>query len=148
MPKWNTTKLLLYLHHDYGIVIVTHRCRSQGVITMQIANVNTENGIARSGGMKDIYLEILESFLEDGNERKTDLKQSLESENLSSYEIHAHGIKSALYIIGADEMSQTASDLEMAAKRGDIEFIKANNDTFVESLSTLVEDVQQFLEKQ
>ena len=115
---------------------------------MQIANVNTDNGIARSAGMKDVYLDILESFIEDGNERKIDLKQSLDSENLGAYDIHAHGIKSALYIIGADEMSQTASDLEMAAKSGDIEFIKANNDTFVELLSTLVKDVQQFLDKQ
>ena len=114
---------------------------------MQIANVNTENGIARAAGMKDVYLDILESFIEDGNERKIDLKQSIESDDLSAYEIHAHGIKSALYSIGADEMSQTASDLEMAAKRGDIEFIKANNDTFIESLSTLVEDVERFLEK-
>ena len=115
---------------------------------MQIANVNTENGIARAAGMKDVYLDILESFIEDGNERKVDMMQSLESDNLSAYEIHAHGIKSALHIIGADEMSQTAYELELAAKRGDIEFIKANNDTFVEKLSTLVEDVKQFLENQ
>ena len=112
---------------------------------MQIANVNTENGIARSGGMKDIYIITLEAFIEDGNERKADMKQSLEADDLSAYEIHAHGIKSALFTIGADEMSQTAYDLELAAKRGDSEFIKANNDAFLEILSTLVEDVQQFL---
>jgi len=104
-----------------------------------------DNGIARSAGIKEVYLDILESFIEDGNERKIEMKQSLETGDLSAYEIHAHGIKSALYTIGADEMSQTAYELETAAKRGDTEYIKANNDTFIETLSTLVEDVQQFL---
>jgi len=113
---------------------------------MQIANVDMDSGIERSAGMKEVYLYTLEAFIEDGNERKDEMKKCLESGDLSAYEIHAHGIKSALYSIGADEASQAAFELETAAKRGDLDFIKANHDTFIESLSTLIEDVERFLE--
>jgi HPt (histidine-containing phosphotransfer) domain-containing protein len=110
-----------------------------------INNVNMESGLARSAGLKDIYIETLEAFVEDGSERMNDMKKSLDDNNLDNYSIHVHGIKSALYIIGADEMSQRAQDLETASSNGDADFVNSHNDEFIKALTIMVDDVQNYL---
>ena len=112
-----------------------------------INNVDMDKGLARSAGLKDIYMETLDAFIQDGTERMNEMNKSFEAKNLNSYSIHVHGIKSALNLIGADEMSQKAYELEMAAGRGDIDYINAQNENFINALATMVTDVQKYLDK-
>ena len=109
------------------------------------ADIDMDKGISRSAGLKDVYIETLEAFVQDGNERMSEIPKCLDTGDLGTYAIHVHGIKSALYVIGADEMSNKAYDLELAASKGDSEYIKTRNDAFIEKLSVLVDKVHRVL---
>ena len=111
-----------------------------------INNLNMEKGLARSAGLKEIYMETLDAFTIDGTERMNEMTKCLQGESLDTYSIHVHGIKSALHLIGADEISKKAYELEMASSRGDFDYVKAEHDDFIKILAILVTDVKKYLE--
>ena len=115
--------------------------------TVISASINAKEGLKRCAGIHEIYIESLEAFVEDGNDGLNEIPQSLQSGDLNSYSTHVHGIKSALHTIGADDISQKAYDLELAANNNDLDYIKSHNDAFIDSLTTLVGEVEGFLDK-
>jgi len=77
-------------------------------------------------GDEELYLEILQAYLEDS---KLDaLRQYYSMEDWRNYQILIHALKSSSKNIGAEDLSEKAKALEMAAKENDAAFIKANGD--------------------
>jgi HPt (histidine-containing phosphotransfer) domain-containing protein len=83
-------------------------------------------------------METLSTFIEDGAERIEILNECLKKDDMDSYAICVHALKSASASIGADELSGFAYAMELAAKQGDSAFIKARNDEFIASLNALL----------
>lgn len=110
-----------------------------------IDGVDVENGISRSGGKTELYLEALSAFCEDGDERTGEIKKSLEAGDLPLYSIHVHGIKSAAAFIGAVELSVAAAALEEAAEKDDLTFVETHNTGFLHSLNILVGSIRPWL---
>jgi len=75
-------------------------------------------------------LDILEEFLAKG--------EPYSDEDMQTYVIFTHGIKSALANIGRDELSFDAKNLEMMGKDRNIEVILANTKPFLEALRAVV----------
>jgi hypothetical protein len=50
-------------------------------------------------------------------------------------------LKSASALVGGDEISAAAYELEMAGSRNDLDFIRAHNDEFIENVKALLNNI-------
>ena len=126
---------------------IEERYERNDITIPEIEGVDIERGIAISGGKAALYLDTLTVFCEDGRERTGIIRECLESRDMNLYRIHVHGIKSALFNIGADALSAVAKDLEAAAQRGDIGFVRSNSAAFLSDLDTLLGNIDASLSK-
>jgi len=112
---------------------------------IKIAGVNTNTGIAMSGGTVDRYLHTLAIYREDSRKKIQEMTACLSNDDLSLYTIHAHALRSASANIGAVELSQAAEALEMAGQQGDLEFIRTRGDVFLSDLTTLLDAIDEVI---
>jgi HPt (histidine-containing phosphotransfer) domain-containing protein len=106
-----------------------------------IEGVDTKKGLALTGRSKERYLRILDVFYEDGLEKMKELKICLETNDIPTYTILIHALKSATINIGAVELSEAARELETAGKQNDLGFIEAHTAEFFESLELLLKNI-------
>jgi len=117
-------------------------------IKIVIGGLNTEKGLALTGGKMNNYIEILHSFYRDGTEKIQQLKECLETENLPLYVIYVHALKSASAIVGAEQISKTAEELEKAGRHGDSVFIHARNAALIVDLEILLHKIYTVLSEE
>ena len=117
----------------------------QNLETIKIDGLNVKNGLSRTGGKLEFYIETLGAFCEDGQERLVEIKKNLETGNMSLYVIHIHGVKSAATFIGADELAESAAALEAAGETNDLLFIEKHNAEFVQNLEVLLANIRDLL---
>jgi len=91
--------------------------------------------------LNKINLQTLAVFYRDGIARIEQIIKSLETEDYSSYTIHVHALKSASANVGAKEISKLAEALEMAGRRGDVEFMKSHTEPFLTKLKLFLSDI-------
>ena len=108
---------------------------------VMIEGVDTNRGIAISGGTLDYYIETLATFRDDGYERIPILNECLKNNDRLLYATYVHALKSAAGGIGASELSQNAAELEAIAKNGDMAEIKLYNAEFVKKLALLLDKI-------
>jgi CheY-like chemotaxis protein len=84
--------------------------------------INTETGLDQLYGDKRNYYNTLKIFCEKLAPECDKMAASLEGKDISGFTISVHAMKSMLAVIGAAELSKAAADLEMASKKGDIDF--------------------------
>jgi signal transduction histidine kinase/DNA-binding response OmpR family regulator len=87
--------------------------------------------------------ELIRVFCRDAQKAAATLKETAPRRDgadgdLKLFTITVHAMKSALANVGERETSALASVLEKAAFNGDIEFIAANTENFIEALESLI----------
>jgi signal transduction histidine kinase/CheY-like chemotaxis protein/HPt (histidine-containing phosphotransfer) domain-containing protein len=112
-----------------------------------IEGLDIEKGLSRFGGDVESLLRVFRSFASDTRRLTEQMRRCDSAEGLPDYAIAAHGIKGSSYGIGADRVGGKAEELEQAAKRGDFEFVRANNGAAIALVEKLVEDLSTELEK-
>lgn len=111
---------------------------------MQISDLsahgfNVDEAMELCIGDEDIYKEVLETALEEGNEKLPLLKSLMESGDMDRYIIEAHGLKNAAKQIGADELSEIAKASELEGKAGHIDFVKNNHDKLITAYQGIID---------
>jgi CheY-like chemotaxis protein len=99
-----------------------------------IKGVNTQAGLRNVGGSMTAYCDILMEFCRDAQIKIEDIKDALNSEHVNTYTILTHSIKGMAGVIGARHVAYLAAELEHAATRGDLGFLRGNTDTFLDAL--------------
>ena len=112
---------------------------------LSIEGVNVKKGVMLCGGKFEDYLEMLAVFLQDGLDKIHEIGTSLKAGNLHLYVIYVHALKSAAAVIGADELSRMAKDLEAAGNRKDMAYIQMHNDELLSALKSLTNDIGEAL---
>ncbi len=102
--------------------------------------LDQEVGLEYCAQDEEIYREIIEGYLEE--DRRAELAQYFEAEDLANYRIIAHAIKSTSLTIGATELSAKAKSLEYAAADGDAGFIKEHNDELMAMYTDILEKIK------
>ncbi|MCR5831627.1 MAG: Hpt domain-containing protein [Lachnospiraceae bacterium] len=102
--------------------------------------LDQEVGLEYCAGDEEIYLEVLEGYLEE--DRREELAKNFAEQDLAAYRVSAHAIKSTSLTIGATELSAKAKALEYAAADGDLDFIKEHNDELVAMYSDILEKIK------
>jgi CheY-like chemotaxis protein len=82
--------------------------------------------------------KLLAAFRRDAEKAAVTMRETAMSGDIKAFTTAAHGMKSALAIIGEAEKSDMAFALEQAGLRGDREAIGVNLERFLESLAELV----------
>jgi len=107
------------------------------------------NGVNLAAGVKRYenetnYMRILYSFTNHIPKMLSTLRE-IGEKNLAEYAITIHGLKGAARGICAYEAGNRAEALELAAKEGHIETVRAGNGAFLEYMDTLVADLTKLL---
>ncbi|MDR1802150.1 MAG: transporter substrate-binding domain-containing protein [Treponema sp.] len=92
----------------------------------------------------DIRARLLQAFRRDAEKAVVTLRETApdrdDGGNIKLFTTTAHGMKSALANIGENEKSLRAAALEKAGKDGDMAFIAANTESFIEALNALIRE--------
>lgn len=102
--------------------------------------LNTEVGLEYCADDEEIYIEVLEGYVEE--DRRDELNALLEAEDWANYRVVVHAIKSTSLTIGAEELSQKAKALEMAAAESDADFVKANHQDMMDMYSDILTKIK------
>ena len=91
------------------------------------SGINVDVGLDYCAGDEDFYREMLRLFSAQGEEKRTEIAALYESADWTDYAIKVHALKSTSLTIGAEALSAQAKELELAGKRGDVDFIRAHH---------------------
>ena len=106
-----------------------------------INGLDMHKGITLSGGSPERYLETLDVLYRDGLDKISKIKTCLKSNDIPSYTIYVHALKSAAANIGADELSASAKALEAAGNNNDLNYIETHNALFLPAFESLLSDI-------
>jgi HPt (histidine-containing phosphotransfer) domain-containing protein len=101
-----------------------------------IGNLDVDKGLLLIGGEKEQYTELL-LVTNRVIDEEIQKMRALYAENLAEFAIEVHGMKSALYSIGAELLGDQAQELEFAAKSGDAAYCRETYPGFEEKLRIL-----------
>jgi len=101
-----------------------------------IQGLDVDKGILLIGGEREQYTGLVRVTIRVIGECIKKMRE-LYIEDLPAFAIEVHGIKSALYSIGAETLGDEARQLEFAAKSDDSGFCTQNYPGFEEKLRTL-----------
>ena len=99
--------------------------------------LNVEAAIEYSCGEEDLYIELLTDYAKNAEDKCDTLASYIENNSLANYRILIHSLKSSSKMIGADELSALAKDLEDASARNDEEYVKSHHDNFAKKFKEL-----------
>jgi hypothetical protein len=109
---------------------------------VQVEGLNVEKGLERFGGDGKAYMDSLRSY---AVHTPPLLETARNTDVLADYAITVHGIKGSSYGISADGIGQKAEQLEHAAKAGDADFVKAENETFIKAAERFIANLNRLL---
>ncbi|MDR1931033.1 MAG: HAMP domain-containing protein, partial [Treponema sp.] len=116
-------------------------------IVRTITELDVDRGLSLIGGSVDQYEDLLRisaKVFSDGARKMHGLYQT----DLPAFTIDVHGIKGALYSIGAVDLGNSARDLEAAAREGNGAYCTAAYPGFEERLSILARKLAAVTEHQ
>ncbi len=99
---------------------------------------------AHSGSIED-YLELLELYWMDGEPKTALLRRLAAEQELKSYAIEVHGLKSASANIGAYEFAELAQSHELAAKEGNAARIRDDVERLLSEYGCLLGEIGRVL---
>jgi len=83
--------------------------------------------------------KLLKFFCKDVEKAIVTLRETVKNGDIKRFTITAHGMKSALANVGEDDASGLAAALESVGRSGDMGYITANVDEFVQTLESLMD---------
>lgn len=83
-----------------------------------MTNINVAEALDRFDNDRDIYGELVDTFIEAGTADIAELKRLFAEGKLSDVCAHAHRIKGAALTLGAEELAQAAATLESQLRSG------------------------------
>ncbi|GFI62319.1 signal transduction histidine-protein kinase BarA [Clostridiales bacterium] len=91
------------------------------------AGINVELGLNYCGGDNDFFREMLRLFRDQNKTKKAEIISLYEDHNWEDYTVKVHALKSSSLTIGAETFSAQAKEMELAGKRGDMDFIHGHH---------------------
>jgi HPt (histidine-containing phosphotransfer) domain-containing protein len=103
----------------------------------KIYGLDVDQGLKRFNDDEDTYLDILKSYVQNTPSLLAQM-HDFTKETLPDYAIVVHGIKGSSRTIGANTIGAEAEALELAAKAGDLAFVSAQNDAFLDTVQEML----------
>ncbi|MCL1878980.1 MAG: response regulator [Defluviitaleaceae bacterium] len=116
--------------------------KSVSLLSYRVFGIDFDKGIARFGGDESSYIDVLRTFAKT---TPAMLDKAESWDDLTQYMTIVHGIKGSCYGIFAEKTGALAEALEAAAKTERVNFIAANNITFLQSTRGLITGISAVL---
>ena len=85
---------------------------------LESCGLMTADGLKYCAGDEEFYLSMLREFAAEYPSRAEKMRGFLAADDLKNYEILVHALKSNLKMIGSNALSESAKELEFAARDG------------------------------
>ena len=105
------------------------------------AGVNVELGLEYCSGDEEFYREMLRMFYAQSGDKRAEIVSLYESANWTDYAVKVHALKSTSLTIGAEALSAQAKELELAGKRGDIDFVWEHHPALLRAYEALCSNI-------
>lgn len=92
-----------------------------------------------------LFRDILHIFYEDSPEQLDKLRQLWDEKNYKKFIIQIHTLKNQLLNIGYTKLAEDAKALELAAKENDSNFIEEHLDSFVNTYTKFLQQLERIL---
>ncbi len=106
--------------------------------------VNVQLGLDYCCGEEDFYLEMLEMFCSQAEEKRAELVSLFETANWNDYTVKVHALKSTSMTIGAEQLAEQAKLLEQAGKKGNIGYIQHDHPRLLQLYDQICETIAEF----
>ena len=103
----------------------------------RISDINLYIGLDRVSQDKKIYLNSINTFYKFMQQECDRITNHLQNNNIHSFGISIHAMKSSLAFIGAMDLSAVAAQLEDFANQGDLAACQKEYSAFIESMMKL-----------
>ncbi len=118
---------------------------NSGGILKRLSDVlNVTSGMAFCCSDTEFYLQIILTYLEE--DKTADIIKTLNEKDFENYRILVHALKSTSRTIGADDMSEEARKLEMAARESNIQYIEENTERVLQMYNELMKKIKDVLD--
>lgn len=110
----------------------------------QLEGLDVKTGLTYCMNEEDFYIEMLQEFLQA--DKASQLKHFLAEGDWDNYRTTVHALKSTSLTIGAAHLSGEAKALEMAAKEGNMDYIRSHHDGVMDEYKELTDHLKEILE--
>ncbi len=107
------------------------------------AGINTVEAMEYCRNDRKFYIQLLQKFVSDHENKTNDLNGFLDKEDYANYRIQVHSLKSSSKMMGADGLSQFAKEMESASKDNNAAYIKENHAKLMELYSETVRQIRE-----
>ncbi len=107
------------------------------------AGINVEEGLLYTNG-EEKYLSALQRFYKGYKANRAAVEELLSGKDTEGYAIKVHALKSNSKMIGADALAAAFEALELAAKRGDTDYIASSTGSALEKYGEIIEIIRPF----
>ena len=101
--------------------------------------------LAFCAGDKDLYVELLRDYVNENIDREKELDSLIRTGDSKGFETSVHALKSIAKMLGATELSDKAFELEQAAGKKDMEYVRCSFPEFKECYKTTIEEIKRVL---
>ncbi|MBF0187662.1 MAG: PAS domain S-box protein, partial [Magnetococcales bacterium] len=111
----------------------------------ELDELDTTTGVARMGGNRKLYLDLLRRFITDQDSTAESIQEALSRDDTETAERLAHTTKGVAGSLGAHALQQQAQQLEHAMHDQDRSTIETALPPFKASLTTLIAEISDFV---
>ncbi len=111
------------------------------------SGVNTSSGMNYCRNDRDFYKQLLLKFAGDAQGKADEIERLYGEKDYANYRIQVHSLKSTAKMVGADELSQTAKEMEDAAKNEDGAYIKSHHRELLEEYEAMARSISSAFEE-
>jgi CheY-like chemotaxis protein/HPt (histidine-containing phosphotransfer) domain-containing protein len=112
---------------------------------IMLKGIDTQKGLANSGGKIEFYVKVLSAFYNEGLLYKDKIMDAIREDDGPLFTTYVHGLKSSLANIGAGVLSLDAAELEKAGKTQNWEYIDLKTEQFLEDFSEILDSIERVL---
>lgn len=106
--------------------------RPDEIAALEAAGINTAAALGYCRNDREFYVQLLRKFVSDADYKAGEINKYFGKGDYENYRIQVHALKSSAKMMGADQLSNSAKDMETAAKDKDIDYILANHNALME----------------
>lgn len=111
----------------------------------KVSGISVVSGFEAAGGLP-LYKKVVEEFVVTGQSRGEVLDMYYEQEDVANYTIQVHALKSTARLIGANEMSKLAQELEAYGKENNLSEIKKKHQTLMDMYRLVLSELSPIFE--
>ncbi len=143
LSKWIPDSKKLYVDNE----VKADKISEDELAEIFMSGVDVRDAIKkRNCNIKD-YLELLNLFYLEGQNKKSYMRQLFFEGDYKNYGIEAHALKSAAANIGAYNLSEKAKELEFAVKEDRIDDVFQNYNSLEVSYENILTEIENVLKK-